>query len=391
MQGSRWPAGVTLMMVNVQRAAVRGFVLAAALTVAAEKPAAGDWPVFRGDAALTGVSSEALSAPLELRWTFKTGDEIKSSAVIAGNNVFVGSTDGKLYALALDKGKVRWTFTGDSAIEAPPMLAGDVVVVGSLDGTLYALEAQNGKQKWAYRTEAQIVGSANLVRIKGQDPRVVVGSHDCKLHCVELGSGKGLWSHETGSFINGAPAVDAKRVVFGGCDAVVHALSPLDGKVSAGVETDSYIAGSIALANNRAYFGHYGNKVVCVDLEQARTVWEYGDEEDGEPFLSSPAVTATHVVIGGRDGKLYALDRDSGKLRWAMEAHGSIDGSPVVCGDKVVVGSNDGRLYLVRLSDGKALWTYEVGSALTASPAVSGGMVVIGAEDGSIYAFGAAK
>src|ERR1035437_944217 len=57
------------------------------------------WPMFRGDQGLTGVAAARLPEALELRWTFKTGQPIKSSAAIADHRVFIGSDDSNLYAL----------------------------------------------------------------------------------------------------------------------------------------------------------------------------------------------------------------------------------------------------------------------------------------------------
>src|SRR5690349_4796485 len=46
----------------------------------------------------------------EIKWTFKTGSEIKSStAVGADGTIYFGSRDRKFYALSSD-GKLKWSF-----------------------------------------------------------------------------------------------------------------------------------------------------------------------------------------------------------------------------------------------------------------------------------------
>ncbi len=35
----------------------------------------------------------------DVRWSYRTGNEIFSSPVVSGNIVYIGSEDGKLYAL----------------------------------------------------------------------------------------------------------------------------------------------------------------------------------------------------------------------------------------------------------------------------------------------------
>ena len=75
--------------------------------------------MFRGGPALAGVAAGSLPERLELLWTFKTGGPVKSSAVIAGDKVFVGSNDGQVHALGLDSGREVWAFKAGSAVQAP--------------------------------------------------------------------------------------------------------------------------------------------------------------------------------------------------------------------------------------------------------------------------------
>jgi peptidoglycan-associated lipoprotein len=44
--------------------------------------------MFRGDPALTGVSTAKIQAPLKLLWTFKSGGSVMSSPAIVGDRVF---------------------------------------------------------------------------------------------------------------------------------------------------------------------------------------------------------------------------------------------------------------------------------------------------------------
>jgi len=55
------------------------------------------WPSYRSDAALSGKTNVDLPNSLKLLWTFQTEDIIKSSPVICGKNIFIGSDDGYVY------------------------------------------------------------------------------------------------------------------------------------------------------------------------------------------------------------------------------------------------------------------------------------------------------
>jgi outer membrane protein assembly factor BamB len=58
---------------------------------------------------------------------------------VAGGTVYVGVGSG-LYALDAATGHVRWTYTTAGPVSAPAV-AGGTVYVGSYDGKIYALYA----------------------------------------------------------------------------------------------------------------------------------------------------------------------------------------------------------------------------------------------------------
>jgi eukaryotic-like serine/threonine-protein kinase len=345
-----------------------------------------DWAMYRGSPALTGVAPGRLWDRLSLRWRFETGAAVRSSPVIVNGKVFVGSDDGKLYALDLRDGHQLWAFTTSDAIEATPLVLDGVVYAGSSNGKLYAIDVATGEPRWEYATRDRILGAANHMALPGKGSGVLVGGYDNRMHCVDIASGKAAWKYETENFVNGTPAVADGRIVFGGCDEKIHVLSAADGTVQRSVNVGSYVAGSAALSDGRAYVGHYAGEMLCVDVTTGEIVWRH--DTDGEPVFSSPAVDAGHVVFGCRDHRVYCLARDDGHKIWTFPTRGNVDSSPVICGNRVVVGSDDGRLYLIDLVDGHEVASWDLGEAIGTSPAVSAPAIVVGCEDGFLYAFG---
>ncbi len=274
-----------------------------------------------------------------------------------------------------------------SAVEGSPLILGDHVYIGSADARLYKLDLSTGALVWTYVTGDKILGGVNWIRPPDSNTeQVLVGSYDSKLHCVDAATGNAVWTVTTDNYVNGAPAVAGEKIVFGGCDGLLHVVSASAGEEMAKIDARAYIAGSVALKEKFAYVGHYGNEVICVDLEAGTVAWQY--KERGFPYFSSPAVTDEHVIIGGRDKRVHCLERATGKQLWEFQTGGKVDSSPVVCGGKIAFGSEDGRLYVLSMENGKELWSYEVGKPLTASPAIANGMIIIGSEDGAVYAFG---
>ena len=347
--------------------------------------AGGNWPQFHGNQAQSGFVSGSLPGQLSLVWRFKSKGEVKSSPAIADGRVYIGSSDGHLYALDLKTGKEVWSVLLDGAVEASPALADNTVYIGTLSGTLYALDTGSGSRRWTFRTGAKLAGGVNWFRDSGNRLCIIAGSYDASLYCIDGRTGKSMWRYRTGSYINGSPAVDGKYCVFGGCDAVIHALSIADGAGALEINSGAYIAGSASIRGDHVYVGNYNGELLKVSLTTGEIVWIYSINNN--PFLSSPAVTDEVAVIGGGDMCVHCVDNLTGKARWTYATLGAVDSSPLIAGDKVLAGSDDGRLYLLNLADGRLIWSYEIGSSITSSPAVANGMVVAGCDEGTVYCF----
>lgn len=137
-------------------------------------------------------------------------------------------------------------------------------------------------------------------------------------------------------------------------------------------KTDGPVIGSPAVANGVVFFGSSDGKLYAVDEQSGRQKWLYRTLA-GRPVTSSPAVADGVVYVSGFDGVLYAVSADSGALKWtfiteyerrfeAKRLHGY---SPVA---QTIPDSWD--LY-------------------TSSPAVFNGRVYFGSGDGSVYALDA--
>jgi len=109
---------------------------------AEEEPGLADsrWPKFRQNPQNTGRSPYTGPATPELKWSFTTGGYIRSSpAIVVDGTIYVGSSDGKLYAMNPD-GSEKWSFTTGNSVQSSPAIGADgTIYVGSFDGRLYAI------------------------------------------------------------------------------------------------------------------------------------------------------------------------------------------------------------------------------------------------------------
>ena len=330
------------------------------------------WRVFRGNAALTGTANIELPAAPEPRWVFSAEDSIESSAAIADGRVFVGSLDGRLYALDLDSGAELWRFETGSEVRSSPSIFGNTVYFGDESGTFYALDVESGSEQWSYQTGGGIVSAANYA-----DGLLVFGSYDNHLYAVAAADGKLVWSIETGGYINGTPAIVDGTVISVGCDGVLRLIALKDGVLLGSIEIGAYVAASPAIREGVAYFGTYENQVLAVTLAGERR-WAYEHPKRKFPFYSSAAVTDELLVVGGRDKMVHGIDPATGAALWTHSSGARVDSSPVIVGDRVFVGGSSGDLVALDAQSGAVVWQFETGSSIVASPSLASGRLVIG-------------
>jgi outer membrane protein assembly factor BamB len=342
------------------------------------------WHNYRGNNILNGYSPSSFKPPIRLAWRYKTGDEIKSSPVIAGNMIFIGSMDGYLYAINTS-GKLQWRYKTEASIEAPPLFVRNTVVVGSMDGTVYALEASTGKLKWKFKTEGQIAGGANWMT-DGTGIQILVPSYDYNLYSLDFETGKMRWKTETNNYLNGTAATDNRRITIGGCDSYLHVIDSSNGISLGKIDIGTYVAESSAISGNLAFVGDYDGGFTCVNLNTYRRQWKF-ENPRMTPFLSSPAISGEKVVIGSHDRRVYCFNKSDGKILWTYTTFGKIDSSPVIIRNMVLIGSNDGILHFINLTNGKKISTYEIGVAMKSTPAIVDQLMVVGGKDGYLYAF----
>ncbi len=351
--------------------------------VAAQDTPADNWSQFRGNHSLTGVSQSAVPQTIKQLWTYEAGDSIESSAAIVGSTVFVGSQKGELTALNLDNGAVFWKYSIDSPIgESSPAYSNGVVYVGDLGGWLHAVNASTGKKIWAFKAGNEIKSSPVVV-----GDRVLIGSYDQHLYCVSTANGSLLWKFRTNGAVHSTPSIAGDLAFIAGCDEFFHAVRITDGKEQFSVSSDAYTGASPALRGTSAYYGTFDNEVLMVDLAQRRVGWRYQHPQRHFPFYSSAAVTASRIVVGGRDKMVHGLTL-AGKAVWTFDTRARVESSPAIASERVFVGSNDGRFYVLSLNDGAKVWEFNAGAPFSASPAIGRGRIVIGAQDGRLYCFG---
>jgi outer membrane protein assembly factor BamB len=141
------------------------------------------------------------------------------------------------------------------------------------------------------------------------------------------------------------------------------------------------------VANGLVYIGSGAGIVYALDAQTGKLKWSY---QTGDIVASAPAVANGIVYVGSFDKYLYALNAQTGTLIWKYNTGKIIYySSPVVANGVVYVGvSYNKQVSLLALDDqkGTLLWNYNRGGNVTGDPIVANGFFYIGI-DKIMYAF----
>ncbi|MDE0325114.1 MAG: PQQ-binding-like beta-propeller repeat protein [Candidatus Poribacteria bacterium] len=252
-------------------------------------PRAEDWHTFMHDLGFSGISPDKnLTPPLKLLWKFKTGGPLYASPVIANGILYIGSTDGKLYALDAKQWGVKWVFDAGDAIRYSATVLGNQVYFNARNNKVYALDTKTGEKLWEFKTK---------------------------------------------SWMEAPPVVSDNKVYVGAFRSKIYLLNARTGELEAMRERTVHIRG--------VEYGCAKGVFRPIFPEHNANLWRgYTDGSESYP------VTANGIVyIGARDGQLHAFDEVSKTETWAYQLGGFVSAAPAISDGILYAASGDGNVY----------------------------------------------
>ena len=265
---------------------------------------------------------------------------------------------------------VRWRFHTGGAVISSPVVAAGVVYVGSNDGSLYAVRRKDGAELWRYSTHGPVTSSPGVA-----DNAVYFASEDGYVYALDAQSGALRWRFKTGG---------ERRFQAPG----IHGIKPADQMMS---DPFDMFVSSPALADDTVYVGSGDGNVYALNAESGAVRWKF---TTGNVVHATPAVAGGIVYIGSWDRNFYALEAATGKVRWAYLTGDDrkiynqigIEGSASVSGGVVYFGCRDSHLYALDARDGTLRWKHdEFGSWVIATPAIYDGAVYFTTSDEHVF------
>jgi outer membrane protein assembly factor BamB len=400
----------------------------------------GDWPMWRGDAAHSGVTARPLAGRLQLQWSrelppLRPGwpdqprvqlDAIYEPIVLGRALIVPSSMDDGVTAYDTRSGKELWSFSCDGPVRYAPAGWENRVYVASDDGHLYCLDAEKGALLWKFRggpSDRRILGNERLISTwpaRGApvvaDGVVYFGAGiwpfmGIFLHALDARTGAVVWTndgdgslymsqpHNVDSFAGIAPqgpmAVSGDRLLVTGGRSVPACYNRKTGKLMYFKFADNgrrggadvSVAGGLFFAGGLAYDLSTGLYV----SEFSRPLAVSGDylcyTGKAKDLLVSKGATVSVVESVDRKGVRIL------KNQWKMGPSESLETPSITCllraGDRVYAGSEN-RLTAVQLgSKPKEAWRMEVRGTPGSLLAADDRLFAV-TRDGVIHCYGAA-
>jgi len=232
---------------------------------------------------------------------------------------------------------------------APNILVRNGWIFVSGVAAVFSLDAATGVIRWQFPTPVQTDRSESSV----DDFAMYVGTRDHRVYALDLNDGHPLWTVDVGpdwqylGIVEGtAVSGDTVYTVLNRSlnsnglyrSGVIVALDRRSGREllryeSAGTLHDARgaptIAGRLLLVSDEA-----GSSFFAVDRFTGQEVWRVQADPGFFGPATSPVVVGNTVYVASNDTFIWAVDLQTGTLRWRTKSPGSYHGT-AVCGGKV--------------------------------------------------------
>ena len=206
-------------------------------------------------------------------------------------------------------GDVKWTFQVANELGLSAVGPDGTIYVGDTDGSLYALNPANGIQYWSF----QITGEVGNGLAIGSDGTIYVGSGDNKLYAVNP-DGTEKWSFNSDSAVR-PPAIGSDGTIYIGSNEILYAINP-DGTEKWSVQALGFQFTFISIGSNGTLYAgtlnYQGNGGVFAICPSGYQEWFFSTGD----LVFAPAIGQDGTIYAGSSTRLYAINPDGSMQRF---------------------------------------------------------------------------
>ena len=282
----------------------------------------------------------------------KRAEGFGGGIALDSGRLYVTTGYGTVVGIDPAKGSLLWTQKVGEPVRSSPTAAGGKVYFMSTDSVLHCLDGNDGQELWTAKGVPEPATLLSNVSPAVGQGLVVAAFPSGDVTAFGLGNGQPAWkeslSRTSETSAGGILADPARPVIDHGVVFVV---------------------------------GH-GGKMIAVSEAGGERLWSRNVTSTQMPWPAGDTVYVVDVT-----GKLMALSRTDGKIRWLTQLPGSARwNGPVLAGGKLWLVSTDGSLVGADARSGQVSSTTALGEKVFVSPVVAGGRMYILADNATLIA-----
>jgi outer membrane protein assembly factor BamB len=153
-------------------------------------------------------------------WTYHAAGAVKASPTLKNGVLYFGDYSGHVQAISERTGQRIWLAGSEGALLGSGTFYSTSAVIygrvylGNTDGRVYAYDADTGRLDWAYQTGAYVYASPAVTDAPGIGPTVYVGSYDGNFYALNARTGHVDWTFNAGGKISGSATIVGRYVYF---------------------------------------------------------------------------------------------------------------------------------------------------------------------------------
>jgi outer membrane protein assembly factor BamB len=350
----------------------------------------------------------AFSGQLHTIWTVSAGEgsskrmRLTAIPIVYGNKIFTLDAEGTVRALSAESGATIWktslvpggkpfsmwnpfntSNTARAGFGGGIAADGGKIFVASGFGTVVALDPDSGKVIWSKKLDIPIREAPTAA-----DGRIYVVNSESEVFCLSTADGSELWSQrglpENAAVLTSAsPAVAGNLVFVPFPSGEIAALDVKNGqqKWTEALRQGDINSSSTAIGESSrpvvdrelVFAMSRGGQLIATSREKGERVWTRDIAGLQTPWVAGDALFVVDVT-----GKLVALNRKDGKVRWVTPLPNSGRWSgPVLAGGKLWLTSAKGLLLGVDATSGSIATQTDLSTPVLISPIVAEGRLYV--------------
>lgn len=373
-----------------------------------------DWPQGGGNATKSTGHLALGAAPMRL-WTADIPGStpkrrLAAAPVVGAGSLFVVDTDGQVRAFDAATGAPRWTHQIEVANDLRNVTFGGgasyadgKVYATNGAGDVVALDAATGNELWRVRPGGPLRGAPTIAF-----NAVYVMTQDNQIYALKLEDGASIWQDAAAAAASGvfgvaAPAAGQGTVIAGYSSGELVAYRYENGRnlwsdalartsISTEVGTLTDIDADPIIEGGRVYALGQGGRMAAYELVTGQRIWELN-----LAGISTPAVAGEWIFTLTDDGRLLAIARSTGRVRWVTQLDrwrnpknktGPIFWTgPVLANGRLWIANSQGEVLSADVTDGSTAPFADLKKPISLPPIVAGKTLYILDDSGRITAW----